>query len=338
MFSVKLFTIPLWTFPAKSAIIEKNFREMNHLGNLRRNFERFCYKHRNKGIPNLMLYIAIGSAIVYIMSMINGGSFLYQLLCFDKAAILQGQVWRLFTYVFTYSPGSNFLLILVGLYFFYHLSSHVEATLGTLKFNIFYFSGMLLMDVFAMIFCPTEVTVVGGIPVAADVFTYLYADMAWYLHLSIVLLFCATNPNAQFLVFFIIPVRAWFIALLDLGMIAISMFNMFYPINFFPHNLFPLVGILNFLLFAGKDVLNLFPFLQGIRRKKPRQKPAAGSVTFPGEKAGRGPKPKDFTHRCVICGRTDTTDPELEFRYCSRCKGYFCYCQDHINNHTHIEE
>jgi hypothetical protein len=44
-----------------------------------------------------------------------------------------------------------------------------------------------------------------------------------------------------------------------------------------------------------------------------------------------------YTHRCVVCGRTDTEHPELEFRYCSRCKGYFCYCIDHINNHNHVE-
>ena len=31
------------------------------------------------------------------------------------------------------------------------------------------------------------------------------------------------------------------------------------------------------------------------------------------------------------------TNPELEFRYCSKCKGYYCYCEDHINNHTHIQ-
>jgi len=71
------------------------------LKNLRRNFERFCYKHRNKGIPNLMLYICIGSAIVYLLSLINGGSILYEYLRFDKALILKGQVWRLVTYVFT---------------------------------------------------------------------------------------------------------------------------------------------------------------------------------------------------------------------------------------------
>ena len=49
------------------------------------------------------------------------------------------------------------------------------------------------------------------------------------------------------------------------------------------------------------------------------------------------PKPQ-HTHRCTVCGKTDVTNPELEFRYCSRCKGYFCYCEEHISNHNHIEE
>ena len=87
------------------------------MNNLRRRFERFCWKHRNKGIPNLMLYIALGNAIVIIMSMINGGGVLYELLCFDKDKILQGQVWRLVSYVFTQS-GSGFI-DLIFLYFFY---------------------------------------------------------------------------------------------------------------------------------------------------------------------------------------------------------------------------
>ena len=45
-----------------------------------------------------------------------------------------------------------------------------------------------------------------------------------------------------------------------------------------------------------------------------------------------------YTHKCTVCGRTDISHPDLEFRYCSRCSGYHCYCQDHISNHTHIQE
>ena len=299
------------------------------MGNLRTKFERFCYRNRNKGIPNLMLYITLGSAILYLFSLINGAGALYSFLYFDKAAILRGQVWRLFTYVLTYAPGINPVFVLIGLYFFYNLSRHVEASMGTLKFNIFYFSGMLLMDVFAFIFCPTANVTIGQYVFTPDAFTAFYADMAFYLHLSIILMFSVTNPDAQFLIFFIIPVRAWLIALLDLALIAISIIN---NLPLFPHNLFPLVGLLNFLLFAGKDVRNLLPWkMRVVQKHKPAQHHSSEPIQF-----RPAPKKEDFNHKCTVCGRTDVTNPELEFRYCSRCNGYHCYCQDHINDHTHI--
>ena len=47
---------------------------------------------------------------------------------------------------------------------------------------------------------------------------------------------------------------------------------------------------------------------------------------------------KLYTHKCAVCGRTDADYPELEFRYCSRCAGYHCFCSDHINNHIHFTE
>ena len=62
---------------------------------------RFFLRHRDKGIPNLMLYICLGNAVVTIMSLFNGGSVLYDFLEFDKMKILQGEVWRLLTFVLT---------------------------------------------------------------------------------------------------------------------------------------------------------------------------------------------------------------------------------------------
>ena len=297
--------------------------------NLRTEFERFCLRNRDKGIPNLMLYVSVASAIVYIISLVNGGSFLYDLLCFDKALILKGQLWRLVTYIFTYNGGGGAFLAFISFYFFYMLSRHVELSMGTLRFNIFYFSGVILMDIFAMIFCPSSAVTIGEEIYSADIFTYLiYGNMAYYLHLSITLLFATTHPNAQFTIFFILPVKAWFLGLVYVLLIGIDMINL---AVLFPHNLFPLVGLLNYLIFAGKDVLNLFPFFTPtVRRRTP---PKTGTVSF--KKAT--PQKPDYNHRCTICGRTDVSDPELEFRYCSRCNGYYCYCQDHISDHTHVQ-
>ena len=297
--------------------------------NLRTSFERFCYKNRDKGIPNLMLYICIGSGIVYLLSMINGGSILYEFLRFDKALILQGQVWRLFTYVLTYTPGSSFLA-LIFLYFFYSLSRGVEYSMGTFRFNLYYFSGVILMDVFAMIFCPTSDIIISETLIPAEYFSYfIYSNMAYYLHLSMLLTFATRNPDSQFLVLFIIPVKAWFLGLVYLVLIAIEVYNL---IPFFPHNLFPLVALGNYLLFAGKDVLNLFPFIRR-RPKKVYSVKKTGTIPF----SSKGQASSGYTHKCTVCGRTDISNPELEFRYCSRCAGYHCYCEDHINNHTHVQ-
>ena len=316
---------------------------MKVLKNLRRNFERFCYKHRNKGIPNLMLYIVIGSGMVYLFNLINGGGIVYDFLVFDKAKILQGQVWRLFSWVFTDTLSINPLLNILFLYFFYRLGSAVEYTIGTFKFNLFYGSGVLLMVGFAMIFCPLEDMIIGNYLVQAEDFTYLYGGMSGYLHLSLVLAYATSYPESRFYIFYIIPIPAWVLALVYLVLTGISVFNLCVPVNYLPHALFPLIGLLNYFLFFGADMHNLIPLSW---RAKKRQREMAGkgrvgkTIQFP-TNADTGKKPAavkaDYNHKCDVCGRTDVSDPELEFRYCSRCRGYHCYCEDHINNHTHIE-
>ena len=42
-------------------------------------------------------------------------------------------------------------------------------------------------------------------------------------------------------------------------------------------------------------------------------------------------------HKCAICGRTDESNPELEFRFCSKCNGNYEYCNDHLFTHKHVE-
>lgn len=284
---------------------------------LRNRFERFCFQNRSKGIPNLMLYVVLGSALVYVMSMIDDSATLYYALRFDRALILQGQIWRLFTYAFTYSAG-NVLITAIGLLCYFSLGRAMENAWGTLKFNLFYFTGIVLMDIYAMIF-----------GVNADIY---------YLNLSLFLGYATLYPNAQFLFLYIIPVKAWIFALIDLVLIFVQVFS-----SSWPYNLFPLVALANYFMFFGKDVLNVVPRSWRINASRLFKKKSAkktGTVPFPsaGSYEATAARPTaPYTHRCTVCGRTDVTNPELEFRYCSRCQGYYCYCEDHISNHTHIE-
>ena len=286
--------------------------------NLRRQFELYCYKNRSKGISNLMLYISLGTALVYIMSQMFGNYFLYNLLYFDRQRILQGEIWRLITYPLTYRI-DNLLLMAVSLLCYYSIGRAMENIWGTLRFNLFYFTGVLMMDVYCMIF--------GG------------TASVTYLNLSLFLSYATLFPDAQFLLFFIIPVKAWLFAVIDLAIVVMDLIS--YP---FPYNLFSVISLANYFLFFGKDVLNVIPMSwqinarrlfkkQPVRQKQPKVIPFdAGSY----EAAKATPK-APYTHRCTICGRTDVSNPELEFRYCSRCKGYYCYCEEHISNHSHIQ-
>ncbi len=299
--------------------------------NLRSRFERFCFRHRNWGIPNLMLYLSLGSAIVYLFGEFTGNDILYDLLAFDRALILKGQVWRLFTYAITFNNG-NILLTLIGLVCYYSLGRAMENIWGTFRFNLFYLSGIVLMDAFALI--------VGAFvgPEGAQLLSY-FVNIS-YLNMSLFLGYATLYPDAHFLLFFIIPVKAWIFALLDLVTVLYQLFVM--PL---PYNLFPLVAIANYFLFFGKDVLNVIPVSWRVNarrlfKKKPKTAQKTGTIPFPSAgsyQASTTTVKAPYTHRCTVCGRTDVSHPDLEFRYCSRCQGYHCYCEDHISDHTHVE-
>ena len=299
---------------------------------LRNRFERFCFQNRKWGIPNLMLYIVLGNAVVYLLSMFNNSSTLLYALCFDRTAILHGQIWRLFTFVFTSVFNySNPLFVIIGLFCYYSLGRAIENSWGTLRFNLFYLTGIILMDAFAMIFGSPYIRDHGFVFPTGFLF---YLDMGNYLNLSLLIAFATLYPDAKFLLFYIIPLKAWIFALFYLGITIYEVVNYAFVLTTFVHCLFPLVALLNYFLFFGKDVLNVFPFLSRRRIRKPKAQKPKQAVQY---KTVPFPQKADFTHRCTICNRTDVTNPELEFRYCSRCNGYYCYCEEHISNHNHIQ-
>lgn len=293
-------------------------QELSLLKDLRRRFNRFCFQHRGKGIPNLMLYITLGCVLVYLMTQFTQNPLLYSLLVFDRAAILRGQIWRLITYPFTFYH-KNLLIMAVALFCYYSLGHAIESIWGTLRFNLFYLCGILMMDIWCMIF--------GG---RADV---------TYLNLSLFLSYATMFPDAQFLLFFIIPIKAWIFAIFNLLMVVYNFIA--YP---FPYNFFSVISLANYFLFFGKDVLNVIPASWRIKIRKlftknhtPQKQERPKVIPFSGVSESATKPKENYTHRCTVCGRTDVSNPELEFRYCSRCNGYYCYCEDHINNHSHIE-
>ena len=109
--------------------------------------ERFAYRHPRFGIPNLMRYIAIGSAGFWVLCMVN--PVLYSYLCFSPQLVLQGQIWRLLTFFFI--PSNTGVLGLIAIYFYYWIGSTLEQHWGTGQFNIYFFSGALLTMLYGVL-------------------------------------------------------------------------------------------------------------------------------------------------------------------------------------------
>lgn len=284
---------------------------MSFLKSFNRYIDRFCYKHPNFGIRNLMLFIVIGNAAVYIFSMMDTTGDFLRYLYLSPYLILRGQIWRLVTFVLV-PENTNLLFLAVFLYFYYFIGSSLENQWGTGKFTVYYIFGMLLTIIYSFI-----ASLITG-------FNQLFYIGASYINLSMFFAFATLFPDNRVLLFFIIPIKIKWLAYLNAAYFVVSMIG--------GRTLLPLIALLNYLLFCG-DIL-----LSSLKTIKYRS--SKNVVNF--QKAARQYRAQQaqapYRRRCEVCGKTDTEYPDLEFRYCSRCEGYHCYCAEHINNHIHFKE
>ena len=299
---------------------------------------RFLQKNRNKGIPNVMLYLSIINAVLCLYSYFTQNAVIYATLRFNMSEILRGQVWRCFTWILTYGmsaySGGGLGLLYLVFYILFHkwLGEVLEAVWGPFRVNIYYFGGVLLTAVAAVIF-----GLIWKIPVLVD---------AYYMNISLMLAVATLIPEERIMLFGIFPLKMRWLAILDIALILLSLYTNVRPYSgealwmvFLIYGTAPVISLVNYVLHFGKDVGRLFPVKRSLHQKKRQIEFKRATRPNPDwaknyrSKTGEQP----YRHKCTVCGRTDRTDPNLEFRYCSRCKGYFCYCVDHINQHTHIE-
>ena len=93
----------------------------------------------------------------------------------------------------------------------------------------------------------------------------------------------------------------------------------------------PPLALLNFIIICGPDLLEY------LRPLRVRSSPQVISYKKAAKKAKREQSSNPYRHKCTVCGKTDMDYPNLEFRYCSRCNGYYCFCVEHINDHIHFQ-
>lgn len=312
---------------------------MKFLNKLERKFGKYTIK--NLPFYVMVLYgicVAMGvlspvlDKLIYTFSGNQLGISLwyYEYLGLDIPKVLQGQIWRLVTFIFAPEGISDFMdviFVAIKLYLYYLFGKQLENAWGAFRFNVFIFSGYLFMIIAA--FLLHFGFVLFGIP--DSWINYIGFNMSW-VYQSMFFSFAVIYPNMGFLFMFFIPVTAKWLAIIDAAFIiydsldyvraalsATSAAGVFYALS-------PLIAIvaafLNFLIFffATRNYKKISP--KEYRRKTEFK---------------RQRKQNSVTHRCAICGRTPADDPNLTFRYCSRCKGNYEYCNDHLFTHEHVK-
>ena len=269
--------------------------------------DRFLWKHPNFGIHNLMLYVVIGNALIYLLSMMDGSGTLIYYLVFSTNRVLRGELWRVVTFVFVPQSGSIIGMLLM-LYFEYFIGRLLEQAWGKGKFTVYYLSGMVFTILSAVI--------------ASFVSGYDVTVTAAYINMSMFFVFATLWPENRVLLFFIIPIKVTWLAYAEAALFLVSMIM--------GGTLLPIIGILNYFLFCGDELLSrIQPWFRRVFGKGAEYRRAAKQLQ-------RDKATLPYTYKCAVCGRTDREYPQLEFRYCSRCVGYHCFCEDHINSHVHF--
>ncbi len=261
-----------------------------------KSFYRLEKKLGKYAIKNLMSYIVFANAFVYILGLLNQ-QFINNLY-FNPELVMQGQIWRVITFVFL-PPDASIIFIIFALYINYMIGNSLEKVWGEFVFNCYYFLGML------------------GIIISAFITGYSMGN--YYLSLSLFFAFAKLFPEFELLLFFVLPVKIKYLGYISWGFLIVSLIT-----GDFATRIVILVSIINYFIFFGKD---LFKRTKSIPKQAVRKK----------EYKDNFKKDKPYLHKCEICGKTDVDNPDLEFRFCSKCNGKHEYCMNHLFSHEHIK-
>jgi len=271
--------------------------------------------------PNLMIYIIVLYGVGFIINLINP-IFYWQYLSLNAEAILHGQVWRMVTFL-VQPPSMSFLWIAFLLYLYYMIGSNLESAWGAFRFNLYFWSGVAFHIIAAMI---TYLIFKVNLPL----------DTA-YLNLSLFFAFAALYPNVKFLLYFIIPIKGKYLAWINVAFFVFAILQAIFPglrgnesaMFYVTNAVAAAASVLNFVFYylSSASFRPSSP-AQRARKKKFEKDMQQARANFDNRQ-------QQTRHKCEVCGITDLDNPEMVFRYCSKCEGNHEYCSEHLYTHVH---
>lgn len=246
-------------------------------------------------VPNIALYLIVIQLVIY--AAILFGRLDYFGLQLMPAAVLEGEYWRLISFIISppYLAGTVWQSIFLAFfwYIFWMMSGSLESAWGAFRFNLY-----LLMGVIFSVVCAFLGHFISPNPVI------LVTPM--YLYLSVFFAFATLFPNVEFLIYFVLPVKVKWLACFAAAALAVS----FLAAPSMGYRLAILGPVLNYLFFF-RDAMTHSVKSRQRRVKHEKAKRVDASTAL---------------HTCSQCGASDQTDPDRDFRYKMVDGDAICIC------------
>ncbi len=231
-------------------------------------------------VPGLIRIVVMFTALVCILAYVDQSYI--SVLELKPQLIKQGQVWRLFTYIFIpTSPLSAAVLsplwAVIALWILWFIGDGLERAWGPFRVTVYFFLGM------------------AGVTAAAFLFNAGFSS--GMLAISLFLAFAWFYPNEIIYIMFILPVKIKWLAW------AVGAYLLYkFLVGSNADRLSLILAFANYFLFFGPQVF------QNVRQRK---EIAGRRKRFEMESRDAEEEP---LHKCATCGATELSDPSLEFR------------------------
>ena len=265
------------------------------LARLERRLGRFA-------IPRLTNFLIGGMALVYVLGMLKPEFF--DLLTLDLVRVREGQVWRLVTFLFL-PLNTSMLWFLVELYWLYIMGSNLENEWGSFKYNVYWLLGMVGTAIAAAL--------AGG------------GQGNQWLNLAMVFAFATMFPDYQIYLFFILPIRIKWLALLSALPVAYML-----AVGNWSTRAAIIAALGNYFLFFGGHLVGL------MRSRRVEVRQAARRQSFRSTPPpARGSSPPAASRTCAICGASEADGADIRVCSCEKCGGSpgRTLCLPHARNH-----
>ncbi len=273
-------------------------------------------KYGKFSIPNLTIILIVCFIVGYLIEIFQPDA-IYAI-SLNPEKIMQGQVWRLISWIFM-PPRALSVWIIITLMFYYRVGQTLEEAWGDFRYTLYILSGIFFTDI-GVVGSYLVLKLTGQAELASFYAAYC-STSTYYLCMSMFLAYAFMFPHLQVLLYFIIPIKVKWLGYVYIACILFTILSSG-MIGDYATMVTIIMSILNFVLF--------YVLMKG--KNRPSKAHRKRKVVYKKEVR----QTQILTrHKCAICGQTEEDNQELEFRYCSRCKGNYEYCQNHLFTHEH---